>query len=104
MELVALFALIAIFLVFEVVKFMSTDVVTHDYVQELKSEIEALYSPYLKESKFEKQIDFKEIYYKNGLDRYQIHGTPFYNIFSQFYSIQESFKLLYHNNYDQLLN
>ena len=77
------------------------DVYMHCWDFELKSEIEALYSPYLKESNLEKQIDFKEINYKNGLDLYQIHGTPFYNIFSQFYSIQESFKLLYHNNYDQ---
>ncbi|OUU26653.1 MAG: hypothetical protein CBB97_07505 [Candidatus Endolissoclinum sp. TMED37] len=77
------------------------DVFMHCWNQDQKHQIEALYAPYLKASKFEKQIDFKPIFYKNGLDKYPIHGTPFYNIFSQFYSIQESFKLFYQNDFKQ---
>jgi len=77
------------------------DVYMHCWNDDKKNEIEELYAPFIKASKFEKQIDFKTVFHDNGLDKYPIHGTPFYNIFSQFYSIQESFKLLYQNNFRQ---
>ena len=81
----------------------NVDVFIHSWDTENKKIIKQLYAPYIKLSKFESQIDFKPLFFKNGLDAYPIHGTPFYNIFSQFYSIQESFKLFYsqeYKNYD----
>lgn len=81
----------------------NVDVFIHSWDIENKKNIKQLYAPYIKLSKFEPQIDFKPLFFKNGLDAYPTHGTPFYNIFSQFYSLQESFKLFYsqeYKNYD----
>jgi len=76
------------------------DVFIHSWDLENKKNIEKLYTPYIKLSKFETQIDFKPLFYRNGLESFPEHGTPFYNIYSQFYSIQESFKLFYSQNYN----
>jgi len=80
------------------------DVYIHSWDFHNRETIERLYGNLIKNSIFEKQIDFKPIYFENGLDSHPHRKgtTPFWNVFSQFYSVQKSFELLYEsgNNYD----
>ena len=73
----------------------NVDIFIHSWDINSKIEIENLYAPYLKESFFEPQIDFKPIYFENNLDIFKPHGTPFWNVLSQYYSVQKSFELCY---------
>lgn len=74
------------------------DVYIHSWDIKNKNNIENLYDEWLVDSKFEPQIDFKPLFYKNKLNEYKIHATPFYNVFSQYFSVQESFRLIKSNN------
>jgi hypothetical protein len=70
------------------------DVFIHSWDLKNQSTIIKLYERYIIASYFEKQKDFYDLFSKNGLDKFDIHGTPFYNSFSQFYSVQKSFELM----------
>ena len=76
----------------------NVDIFIHSWDINSKIEIENLYAPYLKESFFEPQIDFKPIYFENNLDIFKPHGTPFWNVLSQYYSVQKSFELCYNTS------
>ena len=78
------------------------DVFIHSWDISNKDIIERLYGNIIKDSIFETQIDFKPIFNQNGLDKFPSHGTPFWNIFSQYYSVQKSFELMINSevNYD----
>ena len=80
----------------------TVDVFIHSWDISNKDIIERLYDNLIKDSIFETQIDFKPIFNQNGLDKFPSHGTPFWNIFSQYYSIQKSFELMIKSevNYD----
>lgn len=70
------------------------DVFIHSWDFENQFEILKLYKKYIHSVFFEKQKDFKYIFNNNKLNEFQIHGTPFYNSLSQFYSVQKSFELM----------
>lgn len=76
------------------------DIYIHSWEPTLVEKLDELYSP--TGIKMEEQIEFDEFIEENGLDKLQ--GTPRspQTILSHFYSIQESFKLLYEsdNQYD----
>mgnify|MGYP001812543692 CR=1 FL=1 len=74
----------------------NVDVYIHSWDLENRNVIEDLYGPWIKESVFEEQINFKPAFYDNELDKYPIRQgvTMFWNVFSQFYSIQQTFKLI----------
>lgn len=78
------------------------DVYIHSWDIKNMDTIKSLYGNLIKNSIFESQIDFKPLFYKNKLDRFTSHGTPFWNIFSQYYSVQKSFELMVNSevNYD----
>lgn len=76
------------------------DIFIHSWDIENKNTIEELYSNYIKNCIFEPQIDFKPLFIKNGLNKLPPHGTPFYNLFSQYYSVQKSFELMSDSNID----
>lgn len=80
------------------------DVYIHSWDLKNEMEICSLYSNNIISSVFEKQKDFKILYNQNGLGTLpQREGvTPFWNVFSQFYSVQRVFKLLQEsgNKYD----
>ncbi len=79
-----------------ILKNNDVDIYLHSWDMQHKAEIENLYSPWIKEAVFEPQIDFKPVFYQNGLDKYPKRNgvTDFWNVLSQFYSVQESFKLI----------
>jgi hypothetical protein len=79
-----------------ILKDNDVDIYIHSWDLENQSEIEDIYSPWIKRSVFEKQIDFRPVFYNNGLDKYPKRSgvTHFWNVLSQFYSVQESFKLV----------
>lgn len=70
------------------------DVYIHSWDIQSKDVINKLYGNLIKDSIYEAQIDFKPLFHKNGLDTLNSHGTPFWNVFSQYYSIQKSFELM----------
>ena len=74
------------------------DVYIHSWDIPNQNLIENMYKDWIKDCKFEKQIDFMPVFYANKLD--QIRHNPGYNhfsnVFSQYYSIQESFRLIKH--------
>lgn len=78
------------------------DVYIHSWDIKNMDTIKSLYGNLIKNSIFESQIDFKPLFYKNKLDSFTSHGTPFWNIFSQYYSVQKSFELMVNSevNYD----
>jgi|TARA_B100001094_G_C18164570_1_gene791276 hypothetical protein len=73
----------------------NVDVYIHSWDLINKSLIEDLYGERIRNSKFERQIDFSQVVEDNNLTCYPMHGTKFENILSQFYSVQESFRTLY---------
>lgn len=83
------------------------DVYIHSWDTENKEVIENLYSTLIKKSVFEPQIDFKPLFVKNGLDTLPVHSgaTPFWNVFSQYYSVQKSFEFMVESNveYDSVI-
>lgn len=74
----------------------NVDIYIHSWDLDNKQIIESLYGKLIKKSIFESQIDFKPLFEKNNLHTYPIRGgaTPFWNVFSQFYSVQKSFELM----------
>jgi len=83
---------------------LDVDIFIHSWDMDRRLQIENLYKDWIKETKFEEQIDFKPLYESNGLNNFPIRSgvTPFWNSFSQYYSVQESFLLLepYKEEYD----
>lgn len=80
------------------------DIYIHSWDLDNKQDIESLYGDLIKKSVFEPQIDFKPLFEKNNLHTYPMRegATPFWNVFSQFYSVQKSFELMNESkiNYD----
>ena len=74
----------------------NVDVYIHSWDIDNKEKIEELYGSITKDSLIETQIDFKPLFIENGLDTVPVHNgaTPFWNVFSQFYSVQKSFELM----------
>ena len=72
------------------------DVYIHSWDIPNKEKIEELYGNLTKNSLIEAQIDFKPLFIENKLDTVPVHhgATPFWNVFSQFYSVQKSFELM----------
>jgi len=78
----------------------NVDVYIHSWDLESRDVINKLYNNLIKDSIFEPQIDFKPLFNRNGLDKFKPHGTPFWNVFSQYYSVQKCFELLLKSNID----
>lgn len=78
----------------EILKKHNVDVYIHSWDLDHEEIILELYRKWLVDCLFEKQIDFKPLFYENQLDEYSIHHSPFYNSFSQYYSVQKSFEIL----------
>jgi hypothetical protein len=80
------------------------DVFIHSWDIENEENIKKLYSPYCKKHVFEKQKDFVPLYKDNKLDivPHRAEATPYWNVFSQFYSVQECFKLC--SKYEEVNN
>ena len=72
------------------------DVYIHNWQPDLQPRLEELYSPVL--SKYEPQILFEDFIRSEGLDVLPHSPRPPLTILSHFYSIQESFKLLYNSD------
>jgi hypothetical protein len=70
------------------------DIYIHSWDIENEQTIRNIYSEYIKDSIFQEQIDFQPLFLKNGLQNFNSHGTPFWNVFSQYYSVQKSFELM----------
>jgi hypothetical protein len=70
------------------------DIYIHTWDIPHQEQIRECYGKLTKKAVYEPQIDFKPLYEKNGLDKLPIHGTPFYNVFSHFYSVQKAFELM----------
>ena len=72
------------------------DVYIHSWDIDNIDKIKELYGDITKDSLIEPQIDFKPLFIENGLDTVTVHSgaTPFWNVFSQFYSVQKSFELM----------
>jgi hypothetical protein len=73
------------------------DVYVHSWDVVNRNFIESLYKKWLKDSKFELQINFDEIISKNNLNSFS-GARPISSIFSHLYSVQESYKLVYNSN------
>lgn len=82
---------------------VDTDVFIHSWESDLSEKLNKLYNP--KSIKFEEQIQFNDFIKENNLD--SLNGAPRspQTILSHFYSIQESFKLMYDsgNQYDVVI-
>ena len=76
------------------------DIYIHSWDLHNQGIIEKIYGHLIKSSIFEAQIDFKPNFIKNGLNNFPIHygATPFWNVFSQYYSVQKSFELMINYN------
>jgi hypothetical protein len=76
------------------------DVYIHTWDTENVVHINELYSSWIKNCIVESQIDFKPLFIKNGLDTLSIESgrAPFWNVFSQYYSVQKSFELMMQSN------
>ena len=76
------------------------DVFIHSWDVDNKEKIKELYGSITKDYIIEPQIDFKPLFIENGLDTVPVHtgATPFWNVFSQFYSVQKSFELMLKSN------
>ena len=76
------------------------DVYIHSWDIANIDKIKELYGDITKDSLIESQIDFKPLFIENGLDTVPVHNeaTPFWNVFSQFYSVQKSFELMLKSN------
>jgi hypothetical protein len=72
------------------------DVYIHSWQSDLKSKLEETYNPI--DSKYEPQILFEDFIKAEGLDTLRNSPRPPLTILSHFYSIQESFKLLYNSD------
>jgi len=74
----------------------NVDVYIHSWDITNKETIESLYGRIIKTSIFQPQIDFKPLFKINNLHTYptRANATPFWNVFSQFYSVQKSFELM----------
>jgi hypothetical protein len=72
------------------------DVYIHSWDLDNAHLIDSLYKDITKNRIIESQIDFKPLFYKNNLHTYPMRegATPFWNVFSQFYSVQKSFELM----------
>jgi hypothetical protein len=86
-------------------KYENVDVYIHTWDLKNKEIIEKLYGKFIKKAIFEPQIDFKPLYNQNGLSYLPHHGTPFWNAFSQYYSVQKSIELMIESeiNYDVVI-
>jgi hypothetical protein len=78
------------------------DVYIHSWDLANEKLINETYGSLIKASIFEDQIDFKPLFIKNGLHTLPIHygATPFWNVFSQYYSVQKSFELMVDSGLD----
>lgn len=78
------------------------DIYIHSWDTDNENTIKNLYKDLIKDCIFEPQIDFKPLFIKNGLDKIPLRdgATPFWNVFSQFYSVQKSFELMLKSNID----
>jgi len=76
------------------------DVFIHSWDVDNEEKIKELYGSITKDCLFEPQIDFKPLFIKNQLDTVPVHfgATPFWNVFSQYYSVQKSFELMIKSN------
>jgi hypothetical protein len=76
------------------------DVFIHSWDVDNEEKIKELYGSITKDCLFEPQIDFKPLFIENGLDTVPVHfgATPFWNVFSQYYSVQKSFELMIKSN------
>jgi hypothetical protein len=76
------------------------DVYVHSWDVENSDKIKELYCSRLQGIEIEPNKDFKKVFNQNGLDKLPVHrgATPFWNVFSQFYSVQRSFELLKESN------
>ena len=72
------------------------DVYIHSWQPELELKLKEIYNPV--SSKYEPQILFEEFIVEQELDRLPGSPRPPFTVLSHFYSIQESFKLLYEKN------
>ncbi len=81
------------------------DIYIHTWDMNYKEDIKKLYGELTKDAIYESQIDFKPLFIKNGLENFQTHGTPFYNVFSHYYSVQKVFELMLDSgiNYDVVI-
>jgi hypothetical protein len=72
------------------------DVYIHSWDLDNAHLIDSLYKSITKNRIIEPQIDFKPLFQRNNLHTYPIRegATPFWNVFSQFYSVQKSFELM----------
>lgn len=77
-----------------ILKYDNVDIFVHTWDINNKEKIEKLYGDYIKKAVFEPQVDFKPQYNQNGLNEFPFHGTPFWNSFSQYCSVQKSFELM----------
>ena len=80
----------------KILKDNDVDIYIHSWDLENQSQIEDLYSIWIKNKVFEPQIDFSHIINENWKNKYTYtqYWNRFKNIFSQFYSIQNSFQLI----------
>lgn len=85
----------------------NVDIYIHSWDIENEEKIISLYRYFIKNIKLQNQIDFKPLYYQNKLNLLPSRDgvTPFWNVFSQFYSIQKSFELMIESkiNYDIII-
>lgn len=82
------------------------DIFIHSWDTKNRDIVLRLYEKWIVESKFENQIDFRPIYFRNQLNLYPKRNgaTDFWNVFSQLYSVQESMKLIpKENDYDVVI-
>lgn len=78
------------------------DVYIHSWDLQNQNTIESLYGNKTRASIFEHQMDFKPLFFENNLHTYPMRAgaTPFWNVFSQFYSVQKSFELMQKSQID----
>jgi len=79
-------------------KDVQVDTFIHSWEKEKKDEILELYRP--KASVFEEQIDFSSFIKERNLDKLQNCPRPIGNVISHLYSVTETMKLAYQQNYD----
>lgn len=74
----------------------NVDIFIHSWDISNKNIIQDLYANWIKNSIFEQQIDFMPIFNRNNLDKVPHNKgySHFTNALSQYYSVQESFKLI----------
>lgn len=85
-----------------ILKYGNVDVYIHSWDINNKDLIESIYGDLIKESLFEPQINFKPLFISNNLHTKPMRegATPFWNVFSQYYSVQKSFELMLNSNID----